>query len=206
MLAAKKNNNEPSNEELLLLIDQIQCGSETSWRRFWSLIEPSLLPLVRKPSILGPLARSADHRADVLQELAIGLYTRIGKCKEFLVRYPEARPIAWLTVVAKNICTDYVRRQGRAVQMYDASRWVQLAPIERGDGDGHILVLRPAGHGQGRDMMRAFAIMNRARSVLSPHQYQALTRWIRGQDSRQSRAARAALARLRRLLSADAGE
>jgi DNA-directed RNA polymerase specialized sigma24 family protein len=101
------------------LVDRVLAGDEGAWQLLWQATEPRLDALLRRPGFLGPLAKSEDHRknivVDVLGALRADGYARLRKYADARRENPRLPFFAWLTVVAKRMAIDYMRRQNEYV-------------------------------------------------------------------------------------------
>lgn len=80
------------------LLDAARAGDEAAWRRLVELLYPLIAGIIRNH-----LRRVAD-REDVIQEVFVKLFTRLGQ-------YAGSQPLEhWVSRIALNTCHDWLRR------------------------------------------------------------------------------------------------
>jgi DNA-directed RNA polymerase specialized sigma24 family protein len=196
------------------LVDAVLAGEGGAWQRLWQALDPWLSGLFRRPGFLGPISDSEDHRRNIALEVMAALQA---KSHEKLVRFADARRespdlpfLAWLSVVAKRIAIDYLRREGEYLDLRRTrgaqarGAWVNLVTLPTDSVLGNA---RPHVTSE----VAAHAIVAYADTHLAPEPRDALERWSRGETFDEIAAAlglaaprnaermvRAALERLRR--------
>jgi DNA-directed RNA polymerase specialized sigma24 family protein len=97
------------------LVTRVLAGEASAWQALWQAVEPRLYALIRRPSFLGRLSESEDDCRNIVVEVLAALrahdHMRLRSFAAARVANPALPFFAWLTVVAKRLAIDYMRRQ-----------------------------------------------------------------------------------------------
>jgi DNA-directed RNA polymerase specialized sigma24 family protein len=103
------------------LVTQVLAHEDGAWQDLWRAIEPPLHAMLRRPTFLGRLSDSEEHRRNILVDIMAGLraddYARLRSFDAARRKSPGLPFFAWLAVVAKRLAIDYMRRQDEYVDL-----------------------------------------------------------------------------------------
>jgi DNA-directed RNA polymerase specialized sigma24 family protein len=99
------------------LVDRVLADERGAWQDLWQEVEPRLLALVRRPRFLGKISESEDDCRNVVVDVLAALrahdHARLRSYVAARAENPALPFFAWLTVVAKRLAIDYMRRMER---------------------------------------------------------------------------------------------
>jgi DNA-directed RNA polymerase specialized sigma24 family protein len=196
------------------LVERALAREPGAWHQLWQAVEPRLYALIRRPSFLGRLSQSEDDCRNIVLEVLAALqaddHARLRRFTEARARNPALPFFAWLTVVAKRLSIDYMRRQ-------DDFRDLRRHPKDGAKGAWSPTVALPSDsqlpgtRPQVTNLAAVRELLEFAGRDLPDEQQGALAAWIEGErfddiaralglaDGRAAeRAVRAAIERLRR--------
>jgi DNA-directed RNA polymerase specialized sigma24 family protein len=169
--------------ELEELVARSRTGDEDAWQALWPEVARVVERAAGRSGVLGPLARSADERADVvvdvMEELRRDDFRLLGAMGKLLGQR-DGSWRHWLSAVAVNAARNHVRTHPDYLRWAEGGgrRWASYAALPEGDEDDVL----SDGHGDaGLDMTRrveAHLILAWARAELSPAQLAALVPWL----------------------------
>jgi DNA-directed RNA polymerase specialized sigma24 family protein len=204
------------DDDLEALVVSVARGDQEAWRRLWSSLEPTVMALLRNPSVLGQLAdREDDCRTIVvvvMERLRANDFARLRGYLQTRAQRPGLRFAPWLKVVAKRTAIDCMRAHP---DYLDLRRQAGAGP------KGHWVVpgsLPPSSQTPGTrppmtNRATAAALMRHAEATMPENQRGALELWLQslghdeiaralelGSPREAERLVRAALERLRRFV------
>ena len=196
------------------IVADVLAGVGPAWQELWTAIEPRLRVILRRPGLLGRLARNEDDVGnivvDVLGALQENHHSRLRSFVEAKRENPALSFWSWLNVVARRRAIDYMRRQKefidrrREENASEKGAWQQVIAV---GSDSRLPGARPPL----TDLGTARELLAYAGHELTPAQLAALERWLAGRNFDEiaadlaldgaraaERTVRAALERMRR--------
>jgi DNA-directed RNA polymerase specialized sigma24 family protein len=165
------------------LIARAVAGDEAAWQALWREVEPALHAMLRRPRVLGRLARSEDDCRNIVVEVMARLrangFARLARYEQARRDRPTLPFLGWLTVVARRVAVDYVRRHEAYVDrrhVRDATSpgaWREIGALP---SDSQLSGGRPPVTSRGT----AHEVYAYARAELPDDQRAALGAWLEG--------------------------
>jgi DNA-directed RNA polymerase specialized sigma24 family protein len=165
------------------LVERVLAKEPGAWQELWQAVEPRLYALIRRPRFLGRLSQSEDDCrsivVDVLDALQAQDHARLRSFMEARAKNPSLPFFAWITVVAKRLAIDYMRRQEEYQDLRrrpDGPRgaWHETTALPP---DSQL----PGGRPPVTNRATAAELLEAAGRDFPADQHAALTAWISGE-------------------------
>jgi DNA-directed RNA polymerase specialized sigma24 family protein len=168
------------------LVRRVLAHEPGAWQELWRTVEPRLLALLRRPRFLGRLSASEDDCRNIVVEIFQALeaddHARLRHFCAAVERNAGLPFLAWLTVVAKRLGIDYMRRHpeyrdlrggARAASGGPKGAWIDVAMLPT---ENEL----PANRPPYTDNATAHELAAFAENELPPDQRAALAAWTEG--------------------------